>query len=88
MLLPEYLVNNCFIIPNSTRDNNTMQNRICLLVSSAGFWNKVKHRKNERKYIACPVNSTGEVNSPKDYSPVNSALHNLPVNRISMNIYF
>jgi hypothetical protein len=67
------------------------------LVSSAGFWNKVKHRKNERKYIACPVNSTGEVNSPKDYSPVNSpkdyspvnsALHNLPVNRISMNIYF
>jgi hypothetical protein len=28
------------------------------------------------------VNGTGEVSSPLVYSPVNSSLHNLPVNRI------
>jgi hypothetical protein len=50
--------------------------------------NESKELKIPRKYIACPVNSTGEVNSLLDYSPVNSALHNLPVNRIFMNIYF
>jgi hypothetical protein len=33
------------------------------------------------------VNNTEEVNSLLDYSPVNSSLHNLPVNRIFMNLY-
>ena len=31
-----------------------------------------------------PMNSTGEV---FDYSPVNSSLHNLPVNRKFMNVF-
>jgi hypothetical protein len=35
-----------------------------------------------------PVNCIGEVDSLLDYSPVNSSLHKLTVNKIFMNMFF
>jgi hypothetical protein len=41
-----------------------------------------------RKCIVSLLNSPEEVNNLLDYSPVNNSLHNLPVNRIFMNMSF
>jgi hypothetical protein len=41
-----------------------------------------------RENILCLVNSAGEPNNLLDYSLVNDSLHNLPVNRIFMNMSF
>ena len=44
--------------------------------------------KRPRKYIASPVNSTATLNSHLDSTPMNNALHNLPVNSIFMKMSF
>ena len=62
----------------------------------AGYKVKEKlngHPEEDEKFhddiITSLLNNTGEeVNSLLDYSPVNSSLHNLPVNRIFMSMSF
>jgi hypothetical protein len=53
--------------------------------------NTVFHPMNQKippKYITSPVKNTIEGNSILDDSQVNSSLHNIPVNRIYMNMSF
>ena len=54
IILPGYLVNKCYIIPNSIRDYNTKDRHIicspCLLLLSVGFGMLAQHRKNAENF--------------------------------------
>jgi hypothetical protein len=50
--------------------------------------NESREWKITLNYIMSPVNCIGEVDSLLDYSPVNSSLHKLTVNKIFMNMFF
>jgi hypothetical protein len=81
-LTPKYIVN--FHTWYSKRNTRLCITRVDIALKC--YWEAFL--QSSSKYIASPVNSTGEVHSLLDYSPMTNSLHNLPVNRIFMNMSF
>ena len=104
LILPEYQVNKCFIIPNSIIDYNTMDRHrtcspCCLQVLGFLFSIGKISRVLNAHYHVSSNESRGLKIWPKKISciwwiwevkssPVNSSLYNLPVNRILWTYLF